>query len=143
MEEKQLKESVKTYLVDEKEKSFNSKLFEELFQLKAKRGNKSEDEYKSVLAKEMGVDQSSIHNWREKLESPENLIKVQELADFWNVDYGYLLVKYYSGRRCVVHPLKGYSIESVRRVYEVLLEYLEFFSISYNCLEVTTELKKT
>ena len=85
--------NLRTFTVDEKEMMFNVSMFQTLFKKRAMHNRMTFGAYEEELANHLFVDKSAVHNWRMNVNGPGDIDKIQQIAEFLNINYMMLLTE--------------------------------------------------
>lgn len=78
--------TMRTFVVDGKEMQFNLTFFNNIFKTKAKQEKKGIGEFEEELADAIFVEKSTVHAWRNRVNGPSDLDKVQQIAEFFKLE---------------------------------------------------------
>ena len=129
--------NLRTFNVDDREMIFDVRYFQEMFIRQAKKNNLRIGEYEEELAKILYVDKSAVHNWRMEVNGPGDIEKIQQIADFWNINYKNLLMEGINMNKVQAEStqkLKDNELMALRNVYRDFLVYMKEFdkSVGFN-----------
>ena len=85
--------TMRTFVIDGKEMQFNLTFFNSIFKTKAKQEKKGIGEYEEALAEAIFVEKSTVHAWRNRVNGPSDIDKVQQIADFFGLNVADFLVE--------------------------------------------------
>lgn len=121
--------------IDDRKMMFNFDSFNKLFVSWVNEQKKDESKKWTIgkceeeLALKCNVEQSSVHKWRNRENGPSDIEKIYDIATVFKVDYK-LLLKENDKNKVEVIEVEGYRIDSVKRIYDAIVEFLFEFENS-------------
>lgn len=120
--------NLRTFTVNEKEMIFNVSVFQTLFKKRAVHNNMTLGAYEEELANHLFVDKSAVHNWRMNVNGPSDIDKIQQIADFLNVNYKILLTEAHDMmEKNNVARLSESEKVALKNVYRTFMNYVNTF----------------
>ena len=116
---------------------FNNEAFRSCIADVAKRNEITQDKLVENLANEIGVTKDAVNNWRYNKTGVSSLEQVQRIAKFLGIDWE-LLVKKVEGKTMI--KLSDRQAESVKRIYDILVWFLEEFKHTDGFSEFWTDI---
>lgn len=104
---------------------FNHSRFNYLFLKKCKANRLKIKELEEELSNVLNVSQDSVHSWRYGTYSPNGLDLIEDITNFFGYEEDILLSK--KGEDIKMEKLTEIELMSVKRVYESIIEFLEYF----------------
>lgn len=123
-----MKKDIKNYKIDGKNMQFDSVSFKTLFASNRERNGMSVMEYETELGEAIGVSGNAIHNWRFNMNGPSDVEIIKQLAKSLNLSDYQLLLK--DGKENAAMQISERQKDSLKRVYDAVIEYLEEFQCS-------------
>ena len=127
---------MRTFVVDGKEMQFNLTFFNNIFKTKAKQEKKGIGEFEEELADAIFVEKSTVHAWRNRVNGPSDLDKVQQIAEFFKLEAKDFLLEVdemitYENREVnknqdvVVVEFGDREKDAFKRVYKEMLNFMD------------------
>lgn len=116
---------MKKYIIDDTIYYFNHFLFNKLFISLKKEKYISINQIEEEMSSKICVSQSAIHNWRNNNYSPNDLDTIKQIADFFNIKDYLVFLKERNDKN--MNKLSDLKLSSVKRIYDSLIDYLEYF----------------
>lgn len=104
---------------------FNHDMFNAIFDRKCKKDRIKIKDMEEQLANVLNISKDSVHSWRYKTYSPNGLELIKDIAKFFGYEEDILLCK--KGGDIKMEKLSDIELMSVKRVYESIIEFLEYF----------------
>lgn len=104
---------------------FDHDLFNDMFNRKCNKDRLMIKDMEEQLANAINVSRDAVHSCRYKTYSPNDLILVNDIANYFGYEKDVLLCK--KGRGTKMKKLSDVELMSVKRVYESIIEFLEYF----------------
>jgi len=104
---------------------FNHDMFNDIFNKKHNKDNLMIKDMEEKLAAAVNVSKDTVHSWRYKTYSPNDLDLVKNIANYFGYDEDVLLCK--KGEDTKMKKLSEIEKISVKSVYESVLGFLEYF----------------
>ncbi len=114
------------WVVNGNEVQFDIIKFNHLFKTKAHEAGIGITKYEEVVADELSVDSSTIHNWRFNLNGPSDTDKVYSLEKFWNVEENTLLKEVVMSKTEVT-GLTDRELAALKNVYISFKTFMDFY----------------
>ena len=114
-------------IINDKECYFNLNIFNFIFMHYKTKNNLKIGELEERLANFVNKDSSTIHNWRNLTSGPSDLETIQLIAKFFEIgDYKLL----FNEENESMKKLSDLQMLSVKRIYDMIMDYLEEFDKS-------------
>ena len=123
-----MQKDTKNFIIDGKNMQFDSVSFKELFTSGRKKADKSVLEYETELGDALSVSNNAIHNWRFGMNGPSDLETIKQLAEYLDISDYMLLLK--DGKENMVMQISERQKDSLKRIYDAVIEYLDKFQQS-------------
>ena len=104
---------------------FNHDMFNELFNKKLNREKLKIKDMEEQLAETINVSRDTVHSWRYKTYSPNGLDIVKIIANYFGCQENILLCKKKGDNK--MKKLSEIELISVKKIYESIIEFLEYF----------------
>ncbi len=104
---------------------FNHDMFNNMFNKKMQKDKIMIKDMEEQLANALNVSKDSVHNWRYKTYSPNGLDLIKDIANYFGYEEDILLCK--KGGDIKMKKLSEIELISVKRIYESIIEFLEYF----------------
>ena len=104
---------------------FDHDLFNDMFSRKCNQDRLMIKDMEEHLANAINVSKNTVHGWRCKTYSPNDLNLVNDIANYFGYEKDILLCK--KGRDVKMKKMTDIELMSVKRVYESIIEFLEYF----------------
>lgn len=104
---------------------FNHDIFNNLFDKKRKKEGLIIKDMERMLADFIHVSESTVHGWRHKFYSPNNIDLIEDIAKYFGYNIDVFLFR--EGDDNKMEKLSEIELLSVKRVYESIIEFLEYF----------------
>lgn len=123
-----MQKDTKIYNVAGKNVQFDSISFKEIFAANCKMKNMSVLDYEIELGESLGVSNSAIHSWRFGMNGPSGVELIKQLAVCLEITDYMLLLK--DGKGKMTMQISERQKDSLKRVYDAIIEYLDAFQRS-------------
>lgn len=120
-----MQKDTKKFVIDGKNMQFDSVSFNEFFILRSKKNGKAVLVYETELGEALSVSSNAIHNWRFGMNGPSDLETIKHLAECLEISDIMLLLK--DGKENTVMQISERQKDSLKRVYDAVIEYLDKF----------------
>lgn len=114
-------------IINDKECYFNLNIFNFIFMDYKIKNNLKIGELEGRLANFVNKDSSTIHNWRNLTSGPSDLETIQLIAKFFEIEDYKLL---FNEENESMKKLSDLQMLSVKRIYDMIMDYLEEFDKS-------------
>lgn len=114
------------FRIEDKDYCFNFSSFNNAFNNYHKAKKLSIGKAEQIIADELYVTNSAVHNWRYKKNGISDLETVKKLAGLFNVDYMILLEE--SREVAMKEKYTDLQIQSIKRIYDEIIDFLYYFS---------------
>lgn len=127
--------TMRTFIIDGKEMQFNLTFFNNIFKTKARQDKKGIGELEEELATAIYVEKSTVHAWRNRVNGPSDIDKVEQIAEFFSMNkYDFLIeveemITYENIGKEDYRPITSIHFgdrekDSVKRVYQEMLNFM-------------------
>ena len=120
-----MKKDTKIFNIDGKSMQFDSVSFEQLFTANRKKNGLKVVDYEAELGDVLSVSSNAIHNWRFGMNGPSDVETIKQLANYLRIADYTLLLK--NGREKTTMQISERQKDSLKRIYDVVIEYLDTF----------------
>lgn len=104
---------------------FDHDIFNDMFNRKCNKDRLMIKDVEEQLANAINVSKDTVHSWRYKTYSPNDLNLVNDIANYFGYEKDVLLCK--KGGDVKMKKMSDIELMSVKRVYESIIEFLEYF----------------
>lgn len=104
---------------------FDHDIFNDMFNRKCNKDRLMIKDMEEQLANVINVSKDTVHSWRYKTYSPNDLNLVNDIANYFGYEKDVLLCK--KGGDAKMKKMSDIELMSVKRVYESIIEFLEYF----------------
>ncbi len=104
---------------------FDHNIFDDMFNRKCKKERVMIKEMEEQLANAINVSKDAIHSWRYKSYSPNWLDLIKDIANYFGYEKDVLLCK--KSGNVKMKKLSDVELMSVKKVYESIVRFLEYF----------------
>lgn len=104
---------------------FDHDMFNELFNKKYNKDRIRIKDMEEQIANAINVSRDAVHSWRYKTYSPNGLDLVKDIANYFGYDKEILLCK--KGGESKMEKLSEIELISVKKIYDSIIEFLEYF----------------
>lgn len=125
--------TLRTFVIDGKEMQFNLTFFNNIFKTKAKQEKKGIGELEEELAAEIFVEKATVHAWRNRVNGPSDLEKIQQIAEYFKLNVKDFLIEVNemitlerenNSNDIITIPFGFRERESFKRVYKEMLNFM-------------------
>ncbi len=119
---------------------FNFSVFKDLFTKKHIKENIAIGKLEEDIANKINVTKEAIHNWRFTKNGPADIELIKQIANYFNLsDIDILLTKMKGDNNKMLNDLQ---IQSVKRVYDSIIDFLEIFNKTNGFNDLWFEIKE-
>lgn len=104
---------------------FDHDIFNDIFNRKCNRDRLMIKDMEEQLANAINVSKDAVHSWRYKTYSPNELDLIKDIANYFGYEKDVLLCK--KGGDAKMKKLSDVELMSIKRVYESIIKFLEYF----------------
>ncbi len=133
-----MQKSIKNYIIDGRHMQFDSFSFKQLFTLARRKKDMSVLEYETELGEALDVSPSAVHSWRFGMNGPSDVKTIKKLADYMEISDYQLLLK--DGMKKSEIQISERQKDSLKRVYDAIIDYLDEFQKSNGFNDYWSEL---
>lgn len=120
-----ISKKMRRFCIDDEKYCFDTEAFKTCFNKFAKDNDIQKGQLEENLADNLYLSKDAIHAWKCGNNGPGELEYIKKLSELLNVPYMYLLKKVVEEK--IVEKYSVEQVESIKRVYDVIIDFLEEF----------------